>query len=134
MGAFARHEPTLLGAGLVVPVPLHRWREWKRGFNQSGLLARHAARVMGIPYAEVLSRVRQTPTQTSLSRAARDSNVRGAFAVNEPQATQYRGREGFVLLVDDVWTTGATVRECARALQAAGFGHVRALTLARRGR
>lgn len=135
LGAFAMRDDTLSGARLIVPVPLHPWREWARGFNQSGLLARHAAREMGLPCVEALRRVRNTRTQTSLSRAARDANVRAAFEARATTVAKYLQEDsaGLVLLVDDVWTTGATLRECARALRRAGFKSVCALTLARRG-
>ena len=138
LGAFAQGDVLLSSARLVVPVPLHSWREWARGFNQSGLLAQHVAREMGVPCAQILRRVRHTPTQTSLSRQARDANVHHAFAVDAVDARAiakylHEAAEGPVLLVDDVWTTGATLRECARALRQAGFQSVCALTLARRG-
>lgn len=135
LGAFARQDSMLSTARLIVPVPLHSRREWARGFNQSGLLAQHVAREMGIPCAHALRRVRHTPTQTSLSRQARDANVRRAFQVPARAISKYlpEAFEGPVLLVDDVWTTGATLRECARALRQAGFAKVWALTLARRG-
>ncbi len=135
LAAFAQRDPVLGGARLIVPVPLHPWREWARGFNQSGLLARHVARAMSIPCADVLWRTRHTPTQTTLSRPARDANVRAAFKVRQNQIAKYLQDEpGPVLLIDDVWTTGATLRECARVLRAAGFERVCALTLARRPR
>jgi ComF family protein len=130
MGGFARRDSVLSSAALVVPVPLHSRREWRRGFNQSALLARHTAHEMDVPCAEILRRVRHTPTQTSLSRSARDANVRAAFAVQESESNKYLQARS----VDDVWTTGATLRECARALHKAGFERVCALTLARRGK
>ena len=136
LGAFARCDLVLSRARLIVPVPLHLRREWARGFNQSGLLAQHVARAMGVPCVDLLRRVRHTATQTSLSRADRDANVHAAFQVRDREADKYLQHESqsTVLLVDDVWTTGATLRECTRALRQAGFTSVCALTLARRGR
>ncbi len=136
MTSFAQSDCVLSSAGLIVPVPLHRWREWRRGFNQSGLLAQHIARGMCLPCADILRRARHTPTQTTLARQARDANVRAAFQVRTREVAKYlqQGETGPVLLIDDVWTTGATLRECARVLQAAGFKRVFALTLARRSK
>lgn len=110
------------GADGVVPVPLHAWRRWSRGFNQSRELAAH----LGLPVLEVLRRVRATRTQTDLPEHARHANVRGAFALRSPVPA------GCVLvLVDDVSTTGATLDACAAVLLAAGASEVRALTAAR---
>jgi ComF family protein len=112
----------LAGAGVVVPVPLHRARERTRGFNQARELARH----LGVPMADVLVRTRRTEAQADLPAARRQTNVRGAFAV-KPGATV----DGtIVVLVDDVRTTGATLNACAGALVDAGAAEVRALTAA----
>jgi ComF family protein len=123
----------LSGAHLVVPVPLHPWRAWSRGFNQSALLARH----LGLPVAPLLARTRHTPPQVSLPAAQRHRNVRDAFRVR-PGAT--RRAAGLVpvpidrlivVLIDDVCTTGATLEACGRALRDAGLAEVRALTASR---
>jgi ComF family protein len=109
---------------LIVPVPLHRRRLQERGFNQALLLAR------GLPgrvLRHTLVRTRHTQPQTGLNPRARRENVRRAFAVRGPEAVHGQS----VLLVDDVYTTGATVRECSRALLAAGAREVRVLTVAR---
>ncbi len=111
----------------VVPMPLHWWRHWRRGFNQSSLLAREIARRSGIPVIAAVRRRRSTTSQAGLSNSARRANVSGAFAV--------RGRRGVrglrLLLVDDVMTTGATASSCAAALKRAGAAHVSVLTVAR---
>ncbi len=113
---------------LVVPVPLHPLRLAARGFNQAALLARPVTGYLGVPLAgRLLLRVRDTPPQPPLGRAARRANVRGAFAVCRPAAL--RGRR--CLLVDDVLTTGATAAACARALLDAGAVRVTLLVLAR---
>jgi competence protein ComFC len=114
-------------ADFLVPVPLHPRRERERGFNQSRLLAAELAGRRGIRVlGGSLVKVRNVPPQTSLQGEGREANVRGAYEV--------RGRrriEGKVLvLVDDVFTTGSTLRECSRALRRAGAAEVRALTLA----
>lgn len=113
---------------LVLPVPLHRRRLRWRGFNQAALLGRAVARRMGRPLDVVtLTRVHDTPPQTSQDSSQRRQNVRGAFAVKRPERISNRR----LLLVDDVMTTGATLDECARTLLAAGAQRVDVLTLAR---
>ncbi len=111
----------------VVAVPLHRRRERKRGFNQSELLARALARQLEVPSLPLLQRVRATPPQVGLGAEARRENVRGAFALH-PRVEEV---PPYVLLVDDVYTTGSTLRECARVLKSGGAEIVCALTLAR---
>jgi len=116
------------GLDAVVPVPLHRRKKRARGFNQAETIARELARAKGLPLlGRALVRVKNIPAQTTLDAAARKRNVTAAFAVRRPAAV--RGLR--VLVVDDVYTTGATVRECSRTLLRAGVREVRALTLAR---
>ena len=101
----------------VVPVPLHPHRRKTRGYNQAGLLAKHAARYLGLPlWADVLTRTVNTPTQTRLSREERLGNMHDAFGLRSPGGVA--GRE--VLLVDDIMTTGATLEACASYLKKAG--------------
>jgi ComF family protein len=123
-----RHIPTE-GLRAVVPVPLHTWRRYRRGYNQSELLARELSRLLAVPMIDALTRVRHTTPQVELRKKQRLDNVRGAFALKE--AARCRERTGAVLLIDDVCTTGATLGECARVLESAGFAPVYALTLAR---
>ncbi len=102
-------------AGVVVPVPLHRRRLWWRRFNQSALLAANGRREGRRPFAPAaLMRVRATAQQVGLTPSERDRNVRGAFRVLPEGRVAVAGRR--VLLVDDVYTTGATVRAATRAL------------------
>ena len=110
---------------LIVPVPLHWRKRWRRGFNQSDLLARDVARRTGLPVSRAVRRVKPAPPQAGLSNAQRRANVAGAFAVRRPVAGLR------VLLIDDVMTTGATASACARALKRARAARVTLLTLAR---
>jgi competence protein ComFC len=114
-------------ADALVPVPLHPARRRDRGFNQSRLLARDLAHPREIKVLDrVLLKVRNAPPQAGLRAADRERNVVRAYAVRSPELV--RGR--IVVLIDDVTTTGATLRECARVLQEAGAKDVRAITLA----
>jgi len=114
----------------IVPVPLHWRRRWNRGFNQAELLASELSEHRRIPILNALRRRKQTGNQAGLTSAARRSNIAGAF---EPRAgIDLHGKR--VLLIDDVFTTGATASACARALKKAGAGTVSLLTLARADR
>ena len=118
-----------LTADLIVPVPLHWWRHWRRGHNQSAALAHGLAAVLGLPVSSCLRRIRNTPKQTQQTPSARRENVRGAFRARRD--SRLRGRS--VLLVDDVVTTGSTASEAARALRVAGAARVVVATLSRAG-
>lgn len=113
---------------LTIPVPLHPKRLRWRGFNQAVILAREVGRLWEIPVDPfLLLRSRETPPQTELREDERRKNVRGAFAVNPRKSVQ--GKK--LLLVDDVYTSGATVNECSRTLLCAGAKQVQVLTLTR---
>lgn len=112
---------------LIVPVPLHSTRQRERGFNQAAELAILLSRHCGVPTAHALKRTRYTTTQTRLAREERMENLRGAFCVRHTATVQSR----HLLLVDDVFTTGSTVDECARVLRQAGAASVRVATVAR---
>ena len=116
------------GFDLIIPVPLHPRRLRWRGFNQSVLLGREVGRAWSIPLDPfVLTRKIETAPQSTLSLQERGPNVRGAFTIASGRAvTRMR-----VLLVDDIYTSGATLNECTRVLLRAGAREVRALTLAR---
>jgi len=126
----ARAGRTLLtDADLIVPVPLHRWRLWRRRFNQSAYLAQRLAAVGAKPYRpDLLVRIKATRSQVGLDHEARQKNVGKAFAVTPDGVAQLAGRK--ILLVDDVRTTGATASACARALKSAGAARVDLLTFA----
>lgn len=117
-------EVVVGGFDAVVPVPLHKARLRQRGFNQAALLARGLARRMNSPVSDTLQVVRITRDQVELSAAERRRNVAGAFSAG----ARTRGR---LLLVDDVFTTGATTNACAAALLRAGAAEVHAVTLCR---
>lgn len=113
----------------IVPVPLHRWRFASRKFNQSAELARHLSRLSGRPYlAHALLRTKHTSRQVGLTATARQDNVRAAFKTAPGREIEVAGKH--IVLVDDVYTTGATVSSAARALKKAGASEVTVLTFA----
>jgi ComF family protein len=120
----------LAGADAVVPVPLHRRREWARGFNQADAIARE----LRLPVWRLLRRMRHTAPQSTLAAPERRRNVRGAFALRRQLWSGWRGvalSGACLVLVDDVSTTGATLDACAEVLKAGGAREVRAVTVAR---
>lgn len=117
-----------VGASVVVPVPVHAERERRRGYDQAALIAEVAATALGVPQRRALERERATTAQFELGRADRAANVAGAFRVR-PAGGQVAGH--WVLLVDDVVTTGATLAACATVLVHAGAIGVSAITVAR---
>jgi ComF family protein len=132
LGALMRQagQDLLDGASCAVPVPLHPWRRFVRGFNQASDLAGE----LGLPVVSALRRERATAPQSGLAGAARHRNVRGAFRPSPFVPRRVRRSllaDRTVILVDDVATTGATLDACARALKEAGVREVRALTAAR---
>jgi len=114
----------------IVPMPLHWWKQWRRGFNQADLLAREIGRRWNVPVRGIVGRSRATAAQAGLTNSQRRLNVRGAFRVR--RGLRLDGLR--LLLVDDVFTTGATASACARALKRAGAAHVSLLALARTDR
>lgn len=112
---------------VVVPVPLHPKREKWRGFNQSALLGKIFAKKLSLEYAELLKRTKHTKPQVSLKSWQRKKNISGAFSL----AISNKSLAVSVLLIDDVWTTGSTLRECCYILKRSGAKKVWAITLAR---
>ena len=113
---------------VITPVPLHKRREIKRGFNQAGLIAKEIAEFFKIPYCEdALKRIKNTKPQTETSNHnQRLENIKNAFACRKPELVA--GKR--IIIVDDVMTTGATLNECARALKSAGARSVIAFAVA----
>jgi ComF family protein len=135
-GAMGRVRPETDGPSALIPIPLARKRLRERGYNQSEQLARALARQWRIPVLlDVLVRTRETPTQTALTPGTRLANVAGAFEGRNAKC----GMRNFafplsnfeLILVDDVFTTGATLAEAARALEQAGAKRVLGVTFAR---
>jgi len=120
----------LAEADYLVPVPLHRWRLLKRRYNQAAIIAQALSRHTGVPSLNAaLQRTRYTPIQSRLEQNERAKNVRRAFAVYPRYASQIHGKT--IILIDDVYTTGATVKECTKALLKSGAGKVHVLTVTR---
>jgi competence protein ComFC len=126
-----RLAPALAAGWPLVPVPLHRKRQQFRHFNQAEEIARHLARRTGLPLLKALVRSRSTETQTRLSRAQRLENLRGAFAITARARRWLAHSPTGAVLVDDVFTTGSTVDECAKILRRAGFQTIYVVTVMR---
>ncbi len=125
---FARENKVFTGIDYLGFVPLHRTRLKEREFNQSRLLALKLSRHFEVPLLDnLLKRVRPTPSQTNLSKEERFKSLREVFAARENE--EIKGK--IILLVDDVFTTGATLNECAKVLREAGVKQVGGFTLAR---
>ncbi|MBU1000192.1 ComF family protein [Patescibacteria group bacterium] len=140
---WAKFQPFVLdqikksrGVGwVVIPVPLFWWRANKRGFNQASLIGQILSNRLGLDYCDALKRTRHTKPQVKLKGKERCQNIRGAFAVLKAY-TQLSQKgcvnpKQYVLLIDDVWTTGSTLRECCYVLKKAGAKKVWVITLAR---
>lgn len=112
---------------VVLAMPMHWRKRWERGFNQAELLAKPIAKRYGLKLKSNLRRARYTKAQAGLSEAQRRENLQGSFCVKRPEEIKNQR----VLLVDDVFTTGATLRAASTALKRAGARHITALTLAR---
>jgi ComF family protein len=122
----AEAAPFARQADMIVPVPLHWTRLWSRGYNQAGWLAQALAEHIDKPFSPLsLIRKRRTPSQNGLSASGRARNVEGAFHVGHDVTGK------IILLVDDVYTTGATINACAKALLRAGALRVDGVALAR---
>ena len=129
MGALLEHAGAglLAGADAVVPVPLHPWRHLRRGFNQADELAQ----ALGRPVWRPLRRRTLGVPQATLSGDQRRDNVKSAYCMSRLRAGALTRRPKYVVLVDDVMTTGATLDACSRVLREAGVEWIGALTLAR---
>lgn len=133
---WAKYQPFVLdkikndkGIGwIVVPVPLYWFRENSRGFNQSSLIAKSLAEKLGLEFLDVLRRTRYTKSQTKLKGSQRRENIKDAFEIS---SNYQLPTTPYILLIDDVWTTGSTIRECCWVLKRGGAKKVWVLTLAR---
>lgn len=120
----------LTDADVIVPVPLHRWRLWRRRFNQAMALAARVSEGSGVPCDPfLLDRVKHTQSQVGLTKAQRQENLQGAFRVPEDAKARLKGKR--VLLIDDVLTTGSTANAASRALLRGGAKAVDVLAFAR---
>lgn len=120
----------LAQADIIVPVPLHHWRLMRRRYNQSAMMAIALSKIIRKPcIPDLLVRIRPTQTQGHLNPGERRANVRKAFAVRKSCMANLKGKN--IVLVDDVYTTGATIKECTETLLKAGAMRVDVLTLAR---
>lgn len=125
MGEVVKNEPRYWPLDLVAPVPISQANLMHRGFNQSEILARHTARTVGlVMIPDLLARIKDTPSQRELTKQEREENLKCAFEVRNPD--RVKGRS--VLLVDDVYTTGSTVKECAQVLLDSGASRVAVIT------
>lgn len=121
---FAENYPSFC----IVPIPLHKDKLRERGFDQSYLIARYMAGRLKLPFWDaLLMRIKATESQAKKKKNERLENVRGAFSLTRPE--EARGKD--ILLIDDVFTTGATANEAAKVFKRAGAGRVHVFTLAR---
>jgi ComF family protein len=115
---------------LLIPVPLHRWRLWRRGYNQSALIAQHMARIGDVAWdAHALVRHKSTPSLQGKRKRERQAIVTGVFSLSTQGAQRIKGRH--IILIDDVHASGATLRACAQVLRRGGAAKISAITWAR---
>lgn len=133
---WAKYQPFILdqikkdrGKGwMIIPVPLYWWRTNSRGFNQSSLIGQTLSKKLGLDYQVGLKRIRFTKSQVKLKGKQRKENISGAFEITSNYTLSPKP---YILLIDDVWTTGSTLKECCYILKRAGAKKVWAITLAR---
>lgn len=133
---WAKYQPFVLeqikknrGDGwAVVPIPLHWWRENDRGFNQSSQIAKLFSEKLGLKYLDAIKRIKYTKPQVKLQGKQRSQNIKNAFEIDSNYSLSPKP---YILLIDDVWTTGSTIRECCYLLKRNGAKKVWGITLAR---
>lgn len=127
--AFERREPYIPEDMIITFVPMFRKKERQRGFNQAELIAKEVGKTTGREVISLLEKIKDTPSQTELNKEERAANVKDSFSL---LMTVINGKlPENVLLVDDVWTSGATMEECTRILKRAGVKNIQGFTLAR---
>lgn len=125
-----RQMPDKTENWILMPVPLHRWRLWKRGFNQSQLIANELARLSGsLLYSDILLRKRATPPLKNMTKKQRAAAVKNVFAIHPKRAGQISGHK--IMLIDDIYTSGATSHACVKILKRAGAARVEIMCWAR---
>lgn len=124
---FCLKHNVLMSIDLIAPVPVHESKLYKRQYNQAELIARIINRRFNIPIVSALAKTVNTPPQHNLRKRERFDNVKGSFSVFE--SDKIRGRD--ILLVDDIFTTGATINECASALKERGARDIYGFVLTR---
>ena len=124
-----RQNPEYREASYLVPVPIYKSKQRKRGFNQAEVLATYLSKICGIPVLNALKKVKNTKSQTKLSREERKENILGAFSLSK--GVEGKIRKEALILIDDVCTTSATLEECARVLKESGAREVLAITALR---
>lgn len=124
---YQNHKDIFHGAEVIIPIPLHRLRLFKRKYNQAALLAKELSRLSNLVYMSfAIKRLRNTKSQSGLSLKQREKNLRKAFSMHNKAVVKNK----VIILVDDVVTTGATVRSCAQEILNCGAREVRVLSLA----
>ena len=124
-----RKNPEYREAAFLIPVPIYKSRQRKRGFNQAEVLAKQLSEICGVPVLNALVRIKNTESQTKLTRGQRKENILSAFALAKGMEGQIKGQA--VILIDDVCTTSATLEECARVLKAVKAREVLTITALR---
>ncbi|MCQ2382112.1 MAG: ComF family protein [Clostridia bacterium] len=124
-----RIKPTLLDSPVIIPVPLHRSRQNERGYNQSEVLAKELACYLDLPViTDVLIRQKKTTIQKHMDTETRANNMKNAFTVEVSKVHKIENQN--IILLDDVYTTGATTHECSKVLKAHGANNITILTIA----
>jgi ComF family protein len=126
MAGVLKNDYYLKGSDILIPVPLYWWKRLRRTYNQAELLAEVIKKETSIPVVNCLVRVKNTKTQTRLDNIKRQENVKNAFRLKRG----YDINNKKVIIIDDVMTTGSTIKECARVLKEAGAGEVYSLVAA----
>ena len=114
----------------IISVPLHKIKLRKRGFNQSKLIAKYIQKNLSIPYIDALKRVNNTEKQSNLSKYNRQNNLKNAFIIKNKKVASFI-KDKNILIIDDIFTTGATINECSKVLKSSGANKIYALTISR---